>query len=196
MNGLYHPAASVVHRMPTLAKLAALAVAVTVIALLREPWQLVAALAVVAALFGLARIPPRVIGRNLRPLAWILLIAAPLNALFSGWESATIMAMRITAAVMLAALFSLTTTVTAILDAITRLLRPFPRVDADRVGLLLALTIRAIPLLGAIVASVFEARKARGTEFSLRAVAVPVIVRALQTSDELGEALIARGLDD
>jgi biotin transport system permease protein len=47
-----------------------------------------------------------------------------------------------------------------------------------------------------IVRAVLEARRARGAEGSMRAVAVPVVVRALQTADGMGEALIARGVDD
>ncbi|MET0725022.1 MAG: energy-coupling factor transporter transmembrane protein EcfT [Leifsonia sp.] len=196
MNGLYHPGRSVLHRMPATAKLALLAVAVTVIAFLREPWQLGAAALVVVALFIVARIPPRLAARTIVPIFWILLIAVPLNAWLVGWESATVMALRVVTTVALAALFTLTTTVSAVLGAMESILRPFPRIDADRVGLLLALTIRAIPLLGEIVAAVLDARRARGVDRSLRALAVPVIVRSLQAADELGEALIARGVDD
>ena len=61
---------------------------------------------------------------------------------------------------------------------------------------MLALTIRAVPVMTEIVVAVLEARKARGAERSVRAIAVPVVVRALQTSDAMGEALIARGFDD
>jgi biotin transport system permease protein len=196
MNGLFSPGRSLLHRMPAVAKLGLLAVSMTVVALLRQPWQLAIVVAVIAALFALARIPPRLAGRAILPVFWLLLVAVPLNAWLAGWESASVLALRVIAAVSLAALFTLTTTVSAVLGAVESLLRPFPRVDADRVGLLLALTIRAIPLLSEIVAAVLEARRARGVDRSIRALAVPVIVRALQSADELGEALIARGVDD
>jgi biotin transport system permease protein len=64
------------------------------------------------------------------------------------------------------------------------------------VGLLVALTIRCIPLIAQIVAEVLEARRARGTRGSVMALAVPVVVRSLYAADALGEALVARGLDD
>ena len=56
--------------------------------------------------------------------------------------------------VAIAALVTLTTRVTEMLDVCQRLLRPLRRfgVDPDRVGLVLALTIRCIPLLVDIVA--------------------------------------------
>ena len=92
---------------------------------------------------------------------------------------------------------TLTTRVSAMLDAMQRALRPLgDRVDADRIGLVLAMTIRAVPLMVEIVRAVLEARRARGAEGSMRAIAVPVVVRALQTADGMGEALTARGVDD
>ncbi|MDV3208469.1 MAG: energy-coupling factor transporter transmembrane protein EcfT, partial [Rhodococcus ruber] len=101
-------------------------------------------------------------------------------------------------AVALAALVTLTTRVSDMLDAIVTGLRPLRRVgvDPERVGLVLVMTVRAVPMLGAIVAQVTEARKARGLGFSLRALAVPVVVGALLTAEAMGEALVARGLDD
>ena len=97
----------------------------------------------------------------------------------------------------MAALFTLTTTVTSVLEAFQILLRPFRRwIDTDRVGLLVALTIRCIPLIADIVTEVLEARKARGTQGSLLALAVPVVVRSLYAADAIGEALTARGFDD
>ena len=196
MIALYHPGRSLLHRAPALLKLALLALSVTIVALLREPWQLAVAAGITIVLLLVAAVPVRLAIRGVAPVLWLLLVAVPLNAWFSGWESAAVMAGRVITAVALAALFTITTTVTAVLGAMTTLLRPFPFIDADRVGLMMALTIRAVPLLASIVGSVIEARKARGLERSLRAIAVPVIVRSLQTADELGEALTARGVDD
>lgn len=196
MLALHRPGTSALHRCPAIAKLLALGVTVTLIMFLRELWQLGMVLVIVVALFVLARVPWRVAVRSVAPVLWILAIAVPINAIFSGWEHAAVVATRVLSVVALAGLLALTTSVTATLGAVHQLLRPFPRVNADRVGLILALTLRAIPLLAEIVSAVFEARRARGVERSLRAIAVPVIVRALQTADGLGEALIARGADD
>jgi biotin transport system permease protein len=43
---------------------------------------------------------------------------------------------------------------------------------------------------------VLDARRARGAQGSLLALAVPVVVRSLYAADAIGEALAARGLDD
>ncbi|QTX04337.1 energy-coupling factor transporter transmembrane component T family protein [Agromyces archimandritae] len=196
MIGMYVPGTSVLHRMPAGAKLPALAVLV-VLAAAAPGWPWLAGGAVfTAALFALARIPASALWRQLRPLAWIVAITLPINWIFTGFEHAVTVALRIAVCVALAALVTLTTRVGDMLDAVQRGLSRVPRVDAERIGLLLAMTIRAVPLIAEIVHAVLEARRARGAEGSLRAVAVPVVLRALQAADAMGEALIARGADD
>lgn len=197
MIGIFHPGTSLVHRMPALAKLALLAVVVTAVTLLHSPAALGVASALVVGLFVLARIPARLAWQQITPILWVLAFTVPVQWIFAGWEAAATMGVRLVLAVALAAVYTLTTPVSATLDAMQVLLRPFRRwVDPDRVGLALALAIRCVPLLADLVREVLEARKARGAEGSLLALAVPVIVRALRTADHLGEALTARGFDD
>ena len=197
MIGVFHPGTSVVHRAPALVKLGLLAVIVTTVALLPSLPALGAASVVVVALFAVARVPFRLAWRQVSPILWILAFAVPVQWIFAGWEAAATMGVRLVLAVALAAVYTLTTPVTATLDAMQVLLRPFRRwIDADRVGLALALAIRCVPLLADLVREVLDARKARGAEGSPTAFAVPVIVRALRTADHLGEALMARGVDD
>ena len=190
MIGVFHPGTSLVHRAPALLKLAVLAVLVTATALVSSLAWLAAASAVVVLAFALARMPARLALRQIAPILWVLVFAVPVQIVFGGWEAAAIMAVRLLIAVALAALYTLTTPVSETLDAMQALLRPFRRwIDADRVGLALALTIRCVPLLADLVREVMEARRARGAEGSLLALAVPVIVRALRTAEHLGEAL-------
>ncbi|MFC9920132.1 energy-coupling factor transporter transmembrane component T family protein [Agromyces binzhouensis] len=197
MIGVFHPGSSVVHRTPALVKLGLLAVAVTATALVGSLPALGIVAAVAIGLFALARIPVRIAWRQVSPILWVLAFAVPVQWIFAGWEAAATMGARLVLAVALAAVYTLTTTVSATLDAMQVLLRPFARwVDPDRVGLALALAIRCVPLLADLVREVLDARKARGAEGSLTALAVPVIVRTLRTADHLGEALMARGVDD
>ncbi|WP_438854910.1 energy-coupling factor transporter transmembrane component T family protein [Agromyces sp. M3QZ16-3] len=197
MIGVYHPGSSALHRMPALAKLALLAVCVTATALVGSLPVLGIVAATTIGLFALARIPVRVAWRQVSPILWVLAFAVPVQWIFAGWEAAATMGVRLVLAVALAAVYTLTTPVTATLDAMQVVLRPFARwIDPDRVGLALALAIRCVPLLADLVREVLEARRARGAEGSLTALAVPVIVRTLRTADHLGEALMARGVDD
>ena len=141
--------------------------------------------------------PARLAWRQVTPILWLLAFAVPVQSVLAGWEPAAMMALRLVLAVALAALYTLTTPVSATLDAMQVLLRPFRRwVDPDRIGLALALAIRCVPMLADLVREVLEARRARGAEGSPVAFAVPVMVRALRTADHLGEALMARGVDD
>jgi biotin transport system permease protein len=202
MIGLYHPGRSLLHRAPAGLKLLLLAIAVLATVRIHTPAQAGLALAATAAVsLVVAGIPPGVMLAQLRPLRWILPFIALFQLIFSGWERAVTGVGVLLVTVGLAALVTLTTRVSAMLDLTARLLRPLRRfgVDPDRVGLLLALTIRCVPLVSGIVGDVVQARKARGVtglRNSVLALAAPAVVRALRTADNLGDALRARGVDD
>ncbi len=199
MLGQYVPGASLVHRMPPIAKLAILVVALLTMAIaVREPWHLVPAAVLTVIAYGLSRVGPRAALNQLRPAVWMLLFVGAFQWLFTGWQRALVVCGVLGLSVAWAALVSLTTRVLDMLDAIHTLLGPLRRfgVNTDRVGLVLAMTIRCIPLISGLVADVTEARKARGLGFSIRALAVPVVIGALRTADAMGEALAARGVDD
>lgn len=196
--GLFSPGHSVLHRIPAGWKLLGLFVALLGLLALHHPWQYGVGLLIVIGAFAVARIRPRTVLQQLWPLRWLLAVIAALQVLFSGWNAAAVVCGGLLIGVGLATLVTLTTKVTDILDVCQRLLRPLARlgIDPDRVGLVLAMTIRCIPLLTGIVDQVSQARKARGLGFSLVALVVPVVVRALRTADAMGDALIARGVDD
>lgn len=196
--GLYHPGTSVLHRIPAGWKLLGMSLVVVLLVLLSTPWQLAIAAVAIAGGFALARIPVRVAWQQLWPMRWFLFFIAVFQVIFTGPERAVMVCGTLLLTVAAAALVTLTTRVTEMLDVSQRLLRPLRRfgVDPDRVGLLLALTIRCIPLMVGIVKEVSEARKARGAGFSVRAMAAPAVVRALRSADAMGDALIARGVDD
>lgn len=197
--GLYQPGHSLVHRTPAGAKVALLAAYILAMGfLVREPWQLLPAAGVVLVVVAVARLRPRIVLRQVRPLLWMLLFIGGFQLFLTTWQRALVLCGVLLLSVVAAALITLTTRVTEMLDVTSRVLGPLRRfgVDPDRAGLVLAMTIRSIPMLGELVATVTQARRARGLGFSLRALVVPVIVGALRRADALGDALIARGLDD
>lgn len=198
MLGLYYPGSSVLHRLPAGGKLAGMLVVVVAVVLLRQWWQLASAAVAVTALYAIAGIPAHVAWDQLRPLRYLIPILALLQLWLAGWPTAVRVCGTILLAVAIAALVTLTTRVSAMLDALIRALRPLKAVgvDAERIALLLAVTIRCIPLVAGIVTTVTEARKARGLGFSVVALGAPVVIRSLRAADALGEALIARGADD
>ncbi len=196
--GLFHPGSSLLHRAPAEVKLALLAVAAAVTAWLHRPWQVGAALAVVLLLYAAARIPARVLLTQLRPLVWLVVVLGAFQAVVAGWREAVVVTGLLVTLVLLAALVTLTTRTTALVDAVVRMCRPLRRLglDPDRVGLLLSLGIRSVPVVAGLATEVREAQLARGLGARPTAFAVPLVVRVLGHADALGDALAARGIDD
>ena len=196
--GLYLPGTSVLHRARAGHKLAAMLAVGAASVFLDELWQVGAALLLVAAGYAVAGIPLRTALSQLRPLVWVAGLAAVFHVLASGWERAAVVIGMLATLVLLAALVTLTTRTTAMVDAIVAACGPLRRlgVDAERVGLMLALGVRSVPVVVGLAAEVREAQQARGLTASPRAFAVPLIVRSLRHADALGEALVARGVED
>ncbi len=198
MVGLYLAGSSPVHRARAGHKLLVLLVLGALSFLVDAPWQVGLALLVVVAVYGVAGIGARTLLAQLRPLVWVLGAAAVFHGLVSGWERAVVVVGVIAVLVLAAALVTLTTRTTAMVDALVAVAGPLRRVgvDPERVGLLLALGIRSVPVVVALAHQVRDAQRARGLGASPRAFAVPLIVRSLRHADALGEALVARGVED
>jgi biotin transport system permease protein len=196
--GLYLPGTSPVHRMRAGTKLLLMLAAGAASVLVDHAWQALLAVVVALCLYRLAGLSLRTAVRQVRPLVWVLGLVAVFHVWASGWERAGVFVGVITALVLLAALVTLTTRTTAMVDAVVHGLRPLRRlgVRPERVGLLLALGIRSVPVVVGLAEEVRDAQRARGLGASPRAFAVPLIVRSLRHADALGDALVARGADD
>ncbi|WP_279582507.1 energy-coupling factor transporter transmembrane component T [Fodinicola feengrottensis] len=98
----------------------------------------------------------------------------------------------------LAGLLTLTTRTTELVATVEKLLQPLRRFGADptRLGLLVALTLRSVPVLAEIASDIREAQRARGIAWSVRGFVLPFVIRTLRRTESLGEALVARGVDD
>jgi biotin transport system permease protein len=198
VTGLYRPGTSLLHRAPAGGKLLLLALATTVLVVVRDPWAVAVGAVVVCAGYVLGRVPASVLVDQLRPLRWVLLALVPFQWWQGGPRAAVVVVGTLLVTVAAAALVTLTTRVLDLLDVVERAASPlrYVSVRPDRVALLLALTLRAVPVLAATLDDVREARRARGLERSPRALLVPLVVRTLRHADRLGEALVARGVDD
>ncbi len=196
--GLYLPGSSVLHRTPAGAKLLVLLVAGAGSFLVDRPWQVAVAVASVGLGYAVAGIGPRVALGQLRPLLWVAGAAMVFHLVVSGLDRAVVVLGVLSVLVMLAGLVTLTTRTTAMVDALVAVCRPLRRlgVDPERIGLMLALGVRCVPLVVGLAEEVREAQLARGLGASPKAFAVPLIVRSLRHADALGEALVARGVED
>jgi biotin transport system permease protein len=194
----YTPGTSLVHRAPGGVKLAMLAAIGVVLVLLRGWLPPLVALVAVICCYPLARLPARTVLSQLRQLLWIALILGVAQLILSGWQAATAVVGTLLTLVLAAGLVTLTTTTTELTDVLLRLLRPLHRigVPTERLALLISLSVRSVPVIAALAAEVRDAQRARGLQASPRAFAVPLLVRSLRQAQALGEALLARGLDD
>ena len=198
LTSTYQPGTSLLHRSAAGVKLLGLLVFSTVLVAFQSPVTVLGGFVVVAGLYAMAGFGVRVLARQVWPLRWFVLFLLPFQWWNAGWQAAVAVVGTLVVAVVGAALVSLTTRVTDLLDVISRVLQPARRigVDPERVALLLALTIRAIPVIAATLQEARDARRARGLERSTRALVTPVVVRTIRHADRVGDALAARGLDD
>lgn len=196
--GLYRPGSSIVHRAPAGLKVALLFAGGIGVLFLRTPLAIAVALVIILALYGLAGFTPLTAVRQARPLLWFLVAIAIFQVIAHDWQDAVVAAGIVVVLVMLAALVTLTTRTTEMIDVIVMACRPFTvfGVRPERVGLMIAMGIRAVPVLSGFANEILQAQKARGLKASPKAFAAPLIVRTLRHADAVGDALVARGLDD
>jgi len=198
LTSTYQPGTSALHRSGAGAKLLGLLVFSTVLVAWQSPVTVLVGLVLVAGLYGVGGFGVRTLVEQVWPLRWFVLFLLPFQWWTAGWQVAVVVVGTLVVAVVGAALISLTTRVTDLLDVIARVLEPARAigVDPDRVALLLALTIRAVPVIAATLHEARDARRARGLERSTRALVTPIVVRTIRHADRVGEALAARGIDD
>ena len=198
MIGFYLAGASWLHRVPAGWKLLGLAALTSALVAARSVPVVAAGAAALVVLVLAARLPAGAVAAQLSPLRWVVLALVPFQLWVGGWRGVVVVVGSLVVAVAAAALVTLTTRVSAMLDALVAVLRRARvlGVDPERVALVLALAVRAVPVLAATAGEVRDARRARGLERSARALVVPLVVRSVRHADRLGDALAARGVDD
>ncbi|MGJ6981303.1 energy-coupling factor transporter transmembrane component T family protein [Aestuariimicrobium soli] len=198
MLSLYSPGTSVVHRWPAGVKLAMVMVVGTLSFFVHDWRWLAGFVAVVLAGYAVARVPWSRAWRLLRGVLVMLVLVVVAQGFLGDWGTAAEVGLRLLGVVALANLVTLTTTQTAIIDAVVWVARPLRRlgVDPDQLGLLIALVLRFIPVIADEAARVREAQAARGVPpRGMRAAfgwISPLVIRTLRMADGLGEALEAR----
>ena len=200
---LYVPRASPVHRTPAGWKLLALVgLGVLVFAWPTLPVALAALAGVLAVGLGVARLPVAVLARQARAVLWWLVALFFVHALVTDLLTGTVTATRLLALVLAAAVVTATTRVTAMVAVVEWVCAPLRWVGVRpaRIGLVLAMALRFIPVIAERADRIREAQAARGGSIrGLRAVTttvVPLLVQVLQLAHTVSEALDARGADD
>ncbi|MGE7371239.1 CbiQ family ECF transporter T component [Neorhizobium sp. NPDC001467] len=197
MNTLYLDGQSLMHRLPTKAKLAALAAFSVVLFAFSDP-VLLGIFSVTAALAyastgigwrpGLARLRP----------AFITIVAVCVFALlFQTPIEALVALFRLTALMLAAAAVTASTSVGAFIDAVTWAATPFERIGLVRaadIGLSVGLVIRFVPEVTLRYTQIRDAHRARGLKVRPVTLIVPLIIQTLKNADDIAAAIDARGI--
>jgi biotin transport system permease protein len=196
--GIHEPGTSPLHRFAAGPKLLLVLATAVLTFVFSSPSPLAAVVLATAALYGVARIPVRRCWQAARLVVPVVLAVFLLQWWMLDLDRAAVVCLRLLATLGAANLFTLTTKVDDLVTAVERGLHPIRRLGLrpDRIGLLVGLTLQAVAALSMIAAQTREAQLARNADRSVTAFAVPFLVRTLRHSDELGEALAARGVDD
>jgi biotin transport system permease protein len=201
---------SVIHRASPGPKLLALVVLIAAISIdlpfidgILKPWIPGFGLALTAGLYALAFSSVGKFFEQLWNLKLLILLVTIPQLLF-GTPLPTVLGstVRLTDAMLLATLFSLTTKTQALLDSIegalrSKPLRPLVRLGLkpETVSLAFAMTMNAIPMIMKFVGQIKEAQSARGLKPTPVRMTIPLLVASLKYSDEFAEALTARGVE-
>ena len=175
----------------------------------------------VAFIIKLAKIPAKLLFRGLRPVIFILMIAALINLFFTHGENvlfqlgpiritlegvllALQMGIRLTLLIIGSGILTLTTSPIELTDGIEFLLKPLKKikVPAHDIAMMMTIALRFIPTLADEMDKIMKAQKARGADFetgglmkrakSLLPILIPLFVSAFKRADELATAMEAR----
>jgi biotin transport system permease protein len=200
---LYVPRGTVVHRTPAGTKLLGLAgLSVLVFAVPTLPVVVGALAAVLVLGLGAARLPAAVLVRQVRAVFWWLVALFVLHSVVTDVLTGALTVLRLLALVLAAAVVTATTRVTAMVAVVQRVCRPLEWVGVRpaRIGLVIAMALRFIPLISERAERIREAQAARGGSVrglrGLTTTVVPLLVQVLQLAHTVSEALDARGADD
>jgi biotin transport system permease protein len=183
------------HRVPAGAKLAALAVATTVLVQMHGA-AVAGTLAAVVALYLALGLPFARHGlRMLRPLWPFLLVLALWHGWTGEWARGAEIAGKMLAAVALANLVTMTTRLDDLIAVVERLARPFKRLGLDPrvLAVAIGLAVRFTPVLFWRTGQLMEAWRARSARRPGWRVVLPAVLLALDDADHVAEALRARG---
>ncbi|NLA64830.1 MAG: energy-coupling factor transporter transmembrane protein EcfT [Leucobacter sp.] len=196
--GSYLPGNSWLHRLRPGAKLLGLLVfAATAVALRTVPSTLIA-LACASVLSFMAGMRARDFARVALRFALVGVLLFAFQAWQHGWERGLSVVGTLFALILAASALTASTSVDDLLDTLVWALRPLRPlgVRPEKVALAFSLVLRAIPVMLTLAHDTRAAARARGLERSMRAFAVPFVLRTVAHAQHTGDALQARGLGD
>lgn len=197
MIGLYQHRDTFIHHLPAGLKMGVLLLASTLLFFVSSVAVLTLCLLLVILLYRIAKIRVRELWNQIYPVAWVLIFVFLGQLVFNHWSTAFEVVVRLFALVLLAALVTLTTRTSDMMDTIVYALRPLALLgfNPEKISLMLMLTVRYIPLLFQHYTDLRDAQRARGIDPGSLSLIVPLLIRALRLTDQLAEAIDARAYE-
>ena len=220
--GQHFPGNSVLHRCDPRLKLVATIAYIVVLFVAPNPLGLALSLALLAALYKVAKIPGKLILKSLKPIVPIVLFTAVLNLFFvtgegeplvhiwvlkiygEGIRYAILLTVRVCALIAGTSLLTYTTSPIVLTDAIENLLRPLAKIHfpVHELAMMMTIALRFIPTLIEETEKIMNAQKARGAMIdngsftqrikALVPVLIPLFISAFRRADELARAMECR----
>ena len=220
--GQHFPGDSLVHKFDPRMKLVLTIVYIILLFAASNPLGLTLSLVFLVAMYGVAKIPFKLITKSLKPILPIILFTAGLNLFFvsgegeplvhfwvlniyaEGLRYAILMAVRVMALIAGTSLLTYTTSPIVLTDAIEQLLKPLGRLHfpVHELAMMMSIALRFIPTLIEETDKIMNAQKARGAMLdngsmmervkALVPVLIPLFISAFRRADELAMAMECR----
>ena len=220
--GQHFPGNSLVHRFDPRLKLVLTIVYIVLLFAASNPLGLTLSILFLAAMYTVAKIPLKMIGKSLKPILPIVIFTAVLNLFFVSGEGeplvhiwfltiyaegvryAVLMAVRVMALIAGTSLLTYTTSPIVLTDAIEQLLKPLGKLHfpVHELAMMMSIALRFIPTLIEETDKIMNAQKARGAQLdtgkmtervkALVPVLIPLFISAFRRADELAMAMECR----
>ena len=220
--GQHFPGNSVLHRCDPRLKLVATIAYIVVLFGAPNPLGRALSMALLAALYKVAKSPGKLILKSLKPIVPIVLFTAVLNLFFvtgegeplvhiwvlkiygEGIRYAILLTVRVCALIAGTSLLTYTTSPIVLTDAIENLLRPLAKIHfpVHELAMMMTIALRFIPTLIEETEKIMNAQKARGAMIdngtftqrikALVPVLIPLFISAFRRADELAMAMECR----
>ncbi|WP_455477199.1 energy-coupling factor transporter transmembrane component T family protein [Bartonella sp. B41] len=197
MIRLYISKDTFIHRLKPGVKLLFLTIGATAMFAVSSIPVLILFLLFVALLYGIAKIPLIDVLKQLKSMSLFLILIFAFQVIFRNWYVGLEIILRFITLIFLASLVSLTTKVSDMVNSIETVLKPLQcfGINSSKIGMVLSMAIRFIPVVGKNFSEVREAQRARGFDVNIFAFAMPLIIRTINMASEVAEALEARSYD-
>ena len=208
------------HRCDPRLKLVATIAYIVVLFVAPNPLGLALSIALLAALYKVAKIPGKLILKSLKPIVPIVLFTAVLNLFYTpgtyifqwhflhismeGIKLAIFMVLRLMLLIIATSMLTYTTSPIQLTDGLERLLSPLKKLHAPvhELSMMMSIALRFIPTLIEETEKIISAQKARGADFdsgnliqrakAMIPILVPLFISAFRRADELATAMECR----